>query len=78
MPNKHIDSEIIKALESVLDKGSRAETPLKCDCGKMIARVRDGKIFLWCKQCRKEVELKLEGESHCEPRTDNRVPKPVR
>lgn len=31
--------------------------PIKCDCGKLIAKERDGKIYVWCKQCHKEVEL---------------------
>lgn len=30
---------------------------IKCDCGKLLAKERDGKIFVWCKQCKKEVEL---------------------
>lgn len=35
------------------------EKPIKCDCGKLLAKERDGKIFVWCKQCKKEVELKV-------------------
>ena len=46
------------------------ETPIKCSCGKMIAKERDGKIFVWCKSCHKEIEIKIEKESHYEP--DNR------
>ena len=31
---------------------------IRCTCGKLLARVRDdGKIMVWCKQCKKEVEL---------------------
>lgn len=33
------------------------ETPIKCSCGKLIAKERDGKIFVWCKSCRKEIEI---------------------
>lgn len=33
------------------------ENAIKCDCGKLIAVERDGRIFVWCKQCRKEVEI---------------------
>lgn len=40
---------------------------IKCTCGKLIAKERDGKIYLWCKSCRREVELKLAKESHYEP-----------
>lgn len=33
--------------------------PICCDCGKLIAKERDGKIWLFCKKCKKEVELKI-------------------
>lgn len=34
---------------------------IRCKCGKLIARKRDdGKIYVWCKECRKEVELEVE------------------
>lgn len=45
-----------------------AEKAIRCACGKLIAKERDGKIFLWCKECRQEVELKIEKESHYEPK----------
>ena len=34
---------------------------IKCECGKMIARIsEDGKIlFLWCKNCKKEIPLEI-------------------
>lgn len=35
---------------------------LRCDCGKIIAKQRDGKIYLWCKHCKKEIELNIETE----------------
>lgn len=35
------------------------EKPIRCDCGKLIAKERDGKIYLFCKMCKKEVELKV-------------------
>ena len=35
------------------------DRPIKCDCGKLLAKERDGKIYIWCKQCKKEVELKI-------------------
>lgn len=44
------------------------ERPIKCSCGKLIAKERDGKIYLWCKNCHKEVELKIEKESQNEPK----------
>jgi phage FluMu protein Com len=31
---------------------------LRCDCGKWLARLDDnGDIFVWCKNCKKEVKL---------------------
>lgn len=33
--------------------------PLSCECGKLLAYERDGKIFVWCRGCRREVELRL-------------------
>ena len=34
---------------------------IKCKCGKILAkRHSDGKIYVWCKECRKEVELGVE------------------
>ena len=38
------------------------KTPIKCECGKLLAYVRDGKVYVWCKSCRKEVELKIFAE----------------
>lgn len=37
------------------------EKEIKCDCGKLLAKQHaDGKIYIWCKKCRKEVELEVE------------------
>ena len=47
------------------------ERPIKCSCGKLIAKERDGKIYLWCKNCHKEVELNIEKESHYEPDSES-------
>ena len=39
-----------------------------CPCcnRKRVAKERDGKIYVWCKECKKEIELKSEngGTSH--------------
>ena len=46
----------------------REEKNIRCACGKLLARVReDGKIMVWCKYCKKEVELEVEPS---EPETD--------
>ena len=37
------------------------EKEIHCSCGKLLAkRHSDGKIYVWCKECRKEVELEVE------------------
>lgn len=37
---------------------------IKCDCGKLLAKEHaDGKIYVWCKKCRKEIELKIKKKS---------------
>lgn len=34
-----------------------------CKDHKLLAKIReDGKIYVWCKSCRKEVELEVERE----------------
>lgn len=32
-------------------------TPVRCDCGKLIAYERDGRIYVMCKHCKKQVEV---------------------
>jgi len=32
-----------------------------CESHKLLAKIhKDGKIYVWCKECRKEVELEVE------------------
>lgn len=39
----------------------RLRKEIHCQCGKLLAKQReDGKIVVWCKSCRKEVELEVE------------------
>jgi len=35
---------------------------IKCSncCKKKVAIPRDGKVFVWCSHCKKEIELELE------------------
>lgn len=45
--------------------------PINCTCGKLVGRVRDGKVYVWCKSCKKEVALvdlieHVEEENHDE------------
>jgi phage FluMu protein Com len=30
------------------------------ECGKLLAKKRNGKIYVWCKSCKKEIELIIE------------------
>lgn len=30
---------------------------LKCDCGKLIARFDGERLYLWCKNCKREIPL---------------------
>lgn len=31
---------------------------IHCDCGKMVAKIcEDGTIRVWCKKCKKEVQI---------------------
>ena len=34
-----------------------AEKDLKCHCGKLLGKVKNGKLYLYCKQCKKEVQI---------------------
>ncbi len=38
-------------------------TPVLCNCGKLIAIERDGRIYVQCKRCKREIEV-----SRTEPR----------
>ncbi len=45
-------------LRSIIKRGDFMD--VQCDCGKLLAKVKDGKIYVWCKNCKKEVPLKIE------------------
>lgn len=32
---------------------------INCKCGKLLARYKDGKLYLYCKRCKKEIEIEL-------------------
>lgn len=36
-----------------------ADKKISCACGKMLARMENGMIYLWCKECRKEIPFVL-------------------
>lgn len=48
---------------------------IKCTCGKLLAkRHEDGKIYVWCKECKEEVELGVEpyGSKESKTKTDQK------
>ena len=42
---------------------------IKCDCGKLVGKYKDGKLYLYCKKCKKEVEIKI---NNIEPKSQDR------
>lgn len=49
---------------------------VKCSCGKLLAkRHDDGRIYVWCKECKKEIALEVEPY---EPEERNRKKRPCR
>lgn len=32
---------------------------IKCECGKLLARYEKGKIILYCKRCKEEVQINI-------------------
>ena len=33
---------------------------IKCDCGKLVGKYKDEKLYLYCKKCKKEVEVRID------------------
>lgn len=31
--------------------------PIKCECGKMVALEKDGRIYVMCKNCKKQIDI---------------------
>lgn len=41
---------------------------LRCDCGRWVARLSDdGHIYVWCRDCKKEVDLTIMQSDFKEP-----------
>ncbi len=36
-----------------------ANKKIECACGKMLARMDGGVLYMWCKHCKKEVAYEL-------------------
>ena len=42
-------------------QSDKIKNEIKCDCcNKIIAKEKDGVIYLWCKHCKKEIPLKIQ------------------
>jgi phage FluMu protein Com len=35
------------------------DKPIRCECGKVLAVMRNGKIYIKCKGCKRQVELEI-------------------
>ena len=33
---------------------------INCNCGKLLAKVKNGKLYLYCKSCKKEIPIENE------------------
>lgn len=42
---------------------------IKCDCGKLLARYTNEKLYLFCKRCKKEVEIDIKDILKAEPKS---------
>jgi hypothetical protein len=43
--------------------------PITCDCGKIVAFERNGKIYVQCYRCKREIEVtRVESRDHSESR----------
>lgn len=47
----------MKVLTNAKPMTYNGEKPVKCECGKVIARVRDGKVYIYCKSCKRQVAI---------------------
>ena len=44
-----------------MTKEKEKGTPIRCECGKLIAIRRNGKLYIRCRGCKREVEIKEPG-----------------
>ena len=42
--------------------------PIRCDCGKLVAKERDGRIYVFCRACKREIEVARKSPEVREPR----------
>ena len=65
------DPEIIKILSDDKNKSENEDKEFHCSCGKLLAKQHaDGKIYVWCKKCRKEIELEVKPYEQSGNKTD--------
>lgn len=42
--------------------GYNKGSPVRCDCGQIIAYKKDGKLMLYCKKCKRQIPYTIEPE----------------
>lgn len=52
-----------------MNEQNKSGRPIRCDCGKLIAFERQGKVYIKCKGCKREFLLPLP-----EPRAKSQEP----
>lgn len=40
--------------------GYNNNEPVKCDCGRMVAVIRDGNIYVKCRRCKREIKVRVQ------------------
>ena len=51
-----VRSELTEYTPQKYNKGD----PVRCECGKIIAYKKDGKLMLYCKQCKRQIPIEPE------------------
>ena len=50
-----------------VDNNGIIKLDINCGCGKLLAKVKDNKLYLYCKSCKKEIEIKNLKVEYLEP-----------
>lgn len=46
-------------LTNRVKNGYNRGKPVKCDCGQIIAYMKNGKLMLYCKHCKKQIPFDI-------------------
>jgi hypothetical protein len=50
-------------LTEIKKMGYNNGNPVRCDCGKIVAYERNGKIYVYCKSCKRQIAV-VRAKSH--------------